>query len=81
MIEKGTFYYLDGKRIADDNEVIPATLYKGMVITIHGFEEAFEVVEWSWHYGHGDEEAGLQIMLTETDKKPVHRITVFGGSR
>jgi hypothetical protein len=45
MIDKGTYYYLDGKRLTSDDEVIQVTLYKGMVITIHGHEEAFEVVD------------------------------------
>lgn len=76
MLDKGTYYYNeDGQKIASDDEVISITLYKGMVITIHGFEEAFEVVEWSYHHGHGDEEAGLQIMLARTNKNPINRIT------
>lgn len=79
MLGKGTyFYHIDGHKLGDDNEVIPVTLYKGMVITIHGHDEAFEVVEWSYHHGHGDEEAGLQIRLAPTDKKPINRITRFG---
>lgn len=80
MINEGTYFYNDKReRIASADHVIPVTLYKGMVITIHGFEEAFEVVEWSYHHGQPDEEAGLQIMLSPTSKKPVKRITQFGA--
>ena len=57
------FYHVDGHRLGDAPKIIPITLYQGMQITIHGHEETFEVVEWNYHYGHGDEEAGLRIIL------------------
>ena len=57
------FYNTDGKRLGDDEGVVPIPLYKGMTITIHGYEETFEVVDWNYHHGHGDEGAGLRIIL------------------
>lgn len=57
------FYDINGNRLGSDNEVIPITLYKGMKMTIHGHEGTFEVVDWNYHHGHPDEDAGLRIIL------------------
>jgi hypothetical protein len=58
-------YFIDenGKTLANDDGVIPIPLYKGMLITIHGYDSTFEVVDWNYHHGHPDEKAGLRIIL------------------
>jgi hypothetical protein len=59
-----TYFYDDeDNKLGSDSGVLPITLYKGMKFTIHGHERTFEVVEWSYHYGHQDEDAGLKIIL------------------
>ncbi len=60
-----TLYYdTEGKRLGSDDFLLPITLYKGMEITIHGYEGTiFEVVDWNYHKGHPDEDAGLRITL------------------
>lgn len=39
------------------------SLYEGMQITIHSHSQPFKVVEWRFHHGHPDENAGLTIVL------------------
>jgi len=48
----------------------PIPLKKGMKLTIHGYNEPFQVVDWSYHHGQKDEERGLKIILKQepTDK-------------
>ena len=64
MPSEGT-YFLDeeGKSLGSADGVVPIPLYKGMVITIHGHDGTFEVVDWTYHHGHPDEQAGLHIIL------------------
>lgn len=58
------YYSTDGTRLGSDVFLLPITLYKGMKFTIHGSEgTVFEVVEWNYHKGHPDEDAGLRIIL------------------
>jgi hypothetical protein len=58
------FYDTEGKRLGSDEILLPITLYKGMEFTIHGWEgTVFEVVDWNYHHGHPDEDAGLRIIL------------------
>jgi hypothetical protein len=58
------FYDTDGKRLGSDEILLPITLYKGMKMTIHSYEgTVFEVVDWNYHHGHPDEDAGLRIIL------------------
>jgi hypothetical protein len=71
------FYHVDGPRLGSDDVIIPISLYKGMVMTIHGHEEQFEVVEWNYHHGHGDEEAGLRIILKPSKTKSQWKVTNF----
>lgn len=47
------FYDIEGKRLGSDDIILPITLYKGMIITIHGYSNKFEVVDWNYHHGHG----------------------------
>ncbi len=70
MSLKGTFFYdeLSGKRLGSDDDVVPIPLYKGMIITIHSYDEVFEVTDWQYHHGHPDEEAGLKIWLKALTK-------------
>ncbi|MCP4682632.1 MAG: hypothetical protein GY864_09890 [Desulfobacterales bacterium] len=59
-----TFFNEDGKQIGSTEKLLPIPLYKGMHITIHGYEgTTFEVVDWNYHHGHPDENAGLRIFL------------------
>ena len=58
-------YFLDeeGNSLGSNDGLLPIPLYKGMLFTIHGHDDKFEVVEWNYHHGHPDEEAGLRIIL------------------
>ena len=51
------------QRFGSLDGILPITLYKGMKITIHGFELPFLVESWCYHLGHSDENAGLRIYL------------------
>lgn len=53
----------NGNVLGNDVGVIPIPLYKGMQITIHGHQQTFAVVDWSFHLGHQEEGAGLKIVL------------------
>lgn len=53
----------EGDLLGDIPGMLAITLYKGMQITIHGQPGPFKVVEWRFHHGHPDEEAGLTIVL------------------
>lgn len=60
----GTYFYdQDGNRLASQPGIVSIPLTKGMKITIHDAEETYEVVDWSYHIGHPDEEAGLRVNL------------------
>jgi len=63
----GDTYFLDedGERLGSAEGIIPITLYRGMTITIHGYDGAYEVVDWNYHHGHPDEDAGLRITLRQ----------------
>ena len=68
MENKGTYFYrVDGRRLGSDLGIVPIPLYKGMKITIHGSPNTFEVVDWQYHHGHPDEEAGLRIILKDVE--------------
>ena len=58
-------YFMDeeGKSLGSRDGVLPIPLYKGMLITIHGYDGTFEVVDWNYHLGHPDEKGGLRIIL------------------
>ena len=60
-----TYFKLeDGSTLGStEKDMVPIPLYKGMTITIHGREGKFEVVDWNYHHGQPDEEAGLRIIL------------------
>ena len=64
MERLGTFF-LDtaGNRLGSDTILLPIPLYKGMTMTIHGHQGEFRVVDWNYHHGHPDEDAGLRIIL------------------
>lgn len=53
----------NGNPLGDWLELLPIPLYKGMIVTMHGSSQVFEVVEWSWHHGQDDEKSGLRIVL------------------
>lgn len=75
--EGGTYFYLeDWQRLGSDAEILTISLYKGMQMSIHGHEGMFNVVDWNYHHGHGDEEAGLRIILKE-NKKSTMKVTNF----
>lgn len=63
-MERSTIYYdTEGNQLGSDDIILPITLYKGMTITIHGYDHKFKVVDWNYHHGHPDENAGLRIIL------------------
>ena len=65
MVENGTYFYdTEGNRLGSDEGLLPITLYKGMKITIHGYPNEYEVVDWEYRKVHSDEEAGLKIILS-----------------
>jgi hypothetical protein len=73
MSKMGTYFYDDeGNRLASDNDILPIPLFKDMKMTIHGREGEFRVVDWNYHHGHGDEEAGLRIVLHHMGKRSVY---------
>ncbi len=57
------FYDTEGNRLGSDEILLPITLYKGMMMTIHSYDGHFEVIDWNYHRGHSDEDAGLRIIL------------------
>jgi hypothetical protein len=60
----GTYFLdSDGRKLGDYPELLPIPLYKGMTITLHGQSRQYEVVDWNFHHGHPDEDAGLRIIL------------------
>lgn len=61
----GNTYYCDedGNRLGSDVGLLPISLRENMKITIHGYSGEFLVVNWSYHKGHPDEDAGLKIIL------------------
>ena len=65
MDEITIFYDEDGKRLGSYEGILPITLRQGMLFTIHGHDVQFEVVDWNYHQGHPDENAGLRIILKE----------------
>lgn len=58
-------------RLASEEGILPLPLKEGMIITIHGYEERFEVMEWMYHHGHEDENAGLIIVLRRIEEPSV----------
>ena len=63
------FYNSEGKLLGSAEGLLSIPLYKGMKITIHGHDAAFEVTEWEYHHGHEGEHAGLHIILKEQPPK------------
>lgn len=57
------FLDAEGNRLASAEGVLPIPLVKDMAITIHGHEGSFRVVEWNYHHGQPNEDAGLRIIL------------------
>jgi hypothetical protein len=56
----------DGTSLGSDVILLPIPLYKGMKFTIHreGIE-TYYVLDWYYHHGHPDENAGLHIVLSK----------------
>lgn len=63
----GTYFFTRDRPehpFATETHLLPIPLFKGMVITVHGYEgRNFRVVDWSYHHGHDDEMNGLRIFL------------------
>lgn len=57
------FVNRSGDSLGDAPGLLPIPLRQGMQITIHSHPEAFTVVDWRFHHGHPDENAGLTIIL------------------
>jgi hypothetical protein len=63
-MERTTFYYdTEGNKFGSDEFLLPITLFKGMIMTIHGYEGIFEVLDWNYHKGPPIEKGGLRIIL------------------
>lgn len=64
---EGNTYYVDedGNSLGSDIGLLLISLREGMKITIHGHHEEFSVINWSYHKGHPDENAGLTIILNK----------------
>ena len=78
MSEVYTFFYdTEGNRLGSAEGILPISLYKGMKITIHGHPDTYEVMEWEYHHGHPDEEAGLRILLINKTK---YKKILIGGA-
>lgn len=63
IMQKTIFKNAQGALLGEYSELLPIPLKEGMTITIHGHPQAFTVVDWTFHYGHPDEDAGLTIIL------------------
>jgi len=59
-----TFFDSKGNKLGDD-KLQPIPLFKGMTVTIHGYDSIFKVIDWNYHHGHPDEDGGLRIILEE----------------
>ncbi len=57
------FVRRNGDSLGTAPKLLSIPLRQGMQITIHGHPEKFTVVDWHFHYGHSDENAGLTIIL------------------
>ena len=66
------FYDTNKEKLADCPGILPIPLYKGMKMSIHGFNREYEVVDWNFHNGHEDEKGGLRIFLKETSTKATY---------
>lgn len=64
------FFDEEGNSLSSQPGILPIPLFKGMEITIHGHQGAYEVVNWTYHIGQPDEGAGLTITLKLSDSKP-----------
>jgi hypothetical protein len=64
-MEKRTFFVCGKKTLIEEDGILPIPLFKGMIISIHGYEKDFVVENWTYHHGHPDENAGLTIYLTQ----------------
>jgi hypothetical protein len=63
------FYNTEKEELGNCPGILPITLYKGMKMSIHSFDNEYEVVDWNFHHGHSDEKAGLRIFLKETSNE------------
>lgn len=57
------FYTEDGESAGSIHGPLP--LYKGMRITVHGYERQYEVLHWEFHIGHPDEDHGLRVIVRD----------------
>lgn len=56
----------DGIMLGNYPGILPIPLKEGMKMTIHGQDGPFQVVNWDFHHGQPDENAGLRIHLKKT---------------
>lgn len=67
------FEVVGGKIMGNLPGILPVTLFRGMIVSVHGYEELFEVVTWSYRLGHeGDPEhryPGLTIILRPAESR------------
>jgi hypothetical protein len=72
MVKTNGIYFKDAETEKTlgviDTNFVPIPLFKGMEVTIHGYDALFKVVDWNYHHGHQDEEAGLRIFLKSSGR-------------
>ncbi len=57
------FVNRNGDSLGTAPGLLPIPLRQGMEITIHSHTGTFTVVNWRFHHGHPDENAGLTIIV------------------
>jgi hypothetical protein len=66
---KTYFYNTNKEMLGSCAHILPIPLRIGMKMSIHSFDNEYEVVDWNFHWGHEDEKSGLRIFLKETTTK------------
>jgi hypothetical protein len=70
MPERWTYFFdNEGNELGSEEGLLPITLYKGMQMTIHSYDDIFEVIDWQFHKGHSEEKPGLRIYLKPLKRK------------
>ena len=68
-----TYFFNEKKEVIGNRSgILPISLYKGMKISLHPYNNEYEVVDWNFHAGHPDEKGGLRIFLKETPTKAAY---------
>jgi len=66
---RGTYFYdTEGNRLGSELGIVPVTFYRGMKVTINDHDSVYRVVEWNYHLGYRFEEAGLRVIVEQTEE-------------